>query len=176
MSDGEIKVTVVKYPDRANLVLAYADPVSGKRKTKSAGTPIEKDAWKEAAKWEDELRAGPLCPPSKVTWQQFRERYEAEHLASLKPKTRESASNALDALQRHLDPDLLRKVNASALSTFATKLRKPRTVKRGDKQVTRPPIKETTVANILRHVKAALSWGVTVGLLTAVPKIITPKG
>ncbi len=175
MSDGEIKVTVIKYPDRANLVLCYVDPVSGKRKTQSAHSSNEKAAWKAAAAWEEELRAGPHCPPSKVTWAAFRERYESEHLASLKPKTRESASNALDAIERHLNPDRLCKVNASALSTFATKLRKPRTVKRGDKLVTRPPVKETTVANILRHVKAALSWGVTVGLLAAVPKIITPK-
>ncbi len=121
------------------------------------------------------MRAGPHCPPSKVTWAAFRERYEAEHLASLKPKTRESACNALDAIERHLNPDRLCKVNASALSTFATKLRKPRTIKRGDKTITRPPVKETTVANILRHVKAALSWGVAVGMLSAVPKIITPK-
>jgi integrase len=176
MSDGEIKVTVIKYPDRGNLVLCYVDPVSGKRKTRSAKTANEKAAWKAAAAWEDELRAGPLCPPSKVTWQQFRERYETEHLANLKPKTRESACNALDAIERHLSPDLLRKVNAGALSTFATKLRQPRTVKRGDKEIKRPPIKETTVANILRHVKAALSWAVTVGLLASVPKIITPKG
>ena len=41
MSD-EIKVTVIKYPDRANLVLCYIDPVSSKRKTKSAGTSNEK--------------------------------------------------------------------------------------------------------------------------------------
>jgi hypothetical protein len=54
----EIKVTVIRYPDRENLVLAYTCPVSGKRKTKSAGMANEKDAWKEAAKWEDELRTG----------------------------------------------------------------------------------------------------------------------
>ena len=94
MSD-EIGVTVMQYADRANLVLAYIDPVSGKRKTKSAGTSHEKGAWKAAAKWEEELRAGPHCPPSKITWKQFRERYEAEHLASLAPATRESARFAL---------------------------------------------------------------------------------
>lgn len=172
----EIKVTVVRYPDRGNLVLCYIDPVSGKRKTKSAGTSNEKAAWKAAAAWEAELQAGPHCPPSKVTWEGFRQRYEAEHLANLKPKTRESACNALDSIERHLNPDRLCKVNASALSTFATKLRKPRTVKRGNKTITRPPVKETTVAGILRHVKAALSWGFTVGLLTAVPKVAMPKG
>ena len=37
MSD-EIKVTVVKYPDRENLVLRYKDPMTGKCPTKSAKT------------------------------------------------------------------------------------------------------------------------------------------
>ena len=90
MSD-EIKVAVIAYPDRENLVLAYTDPVSGKRKTKSAGTSNEKKAWKAAAKWEEELLAGPHCPPSKVTWAEFRTRYEEEHLASLSKKGRDSA-------------------------------------------------------------------------------------
>lgn len=175
MSDGEIKVAILRYPDRENLVMAYVDPVSGKRKTKSAGTASEKAAWKKAAAWEEELRGGAFCSPHKVTWADFRARYQAEHLATLKPKTRESANNALDAIERHLNPDRLCKVNASALSTFATKLRKPRTIKRGDREVTRQ-VKETTVAAILRHTKAALSWGVTVGLLAAVPKVAMPKG
>lgn len=162
MSD-EIRVNVMQYPDRPNLVLAYTDPVSGKRKTKSAGTSNEKAAWKAAAAWEEELRAGPHCPPSKVTWAAFRERYETEHAASLAEKTRASIRNALGQVERHLNPDMLVKVNASALSTLQTKLRGT-------------GIKETSIASVLRHTKAALSWGVSVGLLKTVPKIIMPKG
>ena len=71
MSD-EITVTVLKYPDRKNLVLAYVDPVSGKRKTKSAGTANEQAAWKAAAKWETELANGAGVAPSKLTWADFR--------------------------------------------------------------------------------------------------------
>ncbi len=111
-------VTVIRYADRANLVLAYIDPVSGKRKTKSAGTSKEKDAWKAAAAWEEELRAGPLCPPSKVTWADFRKRYEEEHLATLAPQTVHKAGYALDRVERYLNPDRLCKLNAGALSTF----------------------------------------------------------
>ena len=37
----EIRVTVCRYPDRANLVLRYVDPMSGQQKTKSAGTADE---------------------------------------------------------------------------------------------------------------------------------------
>ena len=162
MSDGEIKVTVVRYPDRANLVLCYIDPISAKRKTKSAGTSNEKQAWKAAAAWEEKLRAGPLCPPSKVTWQQFRERYEAEHLSTLSRRTQGSTRYALDRVERYLNPDRVCKVTAAALSTFQTKLRDT-------------GAKDTTTAAVLRHVKAALSWGVSVGMLAKVPKVNMPK-
>ena len=162
MSD-EIKVAVIAYPDRENLVLAYTDPVSGKRKTKSAGTSNEKKAWKAAAKWEEELLAGPHCPPSKVTWAEFRTRYEEEHLASLSKKGRDSARFHLRQLEKHLAPDRLCKVSASALSTFQTKLRAT-------------GIRETSIASSLRAVKAALSWAVSVGILAKVPKINLPKG
>ena len=79
-----------------------------------------------------------------------------------------------------MNPDRLCKVNASALSTLQTKLRKVTvkeiTDKGGNTRTVEIKVKETTVANILRHVKAALSWGVTVGLLAAVPKVSMPKG
>jgi integrase len=159
----EIKVTVCRYPDRPNLVLAYIDPVSGKRKTKSAGTAKEKDAWKAAAAWEEALRAGPHCPLSKVTWHAFRQRYEAEHLASLSRMGRDSARFHLNQLEKHLNPDRLCKVTASALSTFQTRLRAT-------------GIRETSIASSLRAIKAALSWGVSVGMLAAVPRIVMPKG
>ncbi len=162
MSD-EIRVTVRQYADRENLILMYTDPVSNKRKTKSADTANEKDAWKAAAKWEEELRAGPHCPPSKVMWADFRKRYEEEHLASLSPAGRSSALFHLRQLEKHLDPDRLCKVNASALSIFQKKLRAT-------------GIKETSIASSLRAIKAALSWAVSVGMLAVVPKIVMPKG
>ena len=102
-------------------------------------------------------------PRRKITWQQFRERYKAEHLASLKPKTVENASYALNTVETHLDPDRLVKVNAAALSKLQSKLRAP-------------GVKETTIASVLRHVRAALGWAVSVGMLAAVPKINMPKG
>jgi integrase len=158
----EIRVSVLRYPDRPNLVLAYTDPVSGKRKTKSAGTSNVKEAWKRAAEWEEELRAGPLCPPSKVTWSGFRERYEAEHLSTLSLRTQQGTRYALDRVERYLNPDRLCKLTAGALSTFQTKLRDT-------------GAKDTTVAAVLRHVKAALGWAVSVGMLAKPVKVNMPK-
>jgi integrase len=161
--NDEIKVSVMQYADRENLLLVYIDPISGKRRTRSAGTSKEKDAWKTAAAWEEELRAGPHCPPSKVTWKDFRKRYETEHLASLSRNGRDSALFHLNQLEKHLNPDRLCKVNASSLSTLQTKLRAT-------------GIKETSIASCLRAIKAALSWAVSVGMLSRVPKVVMPHG
>ena len=79
----EIRVTVCKYPDRANLVLRYVDPLTGKQQTKSAGTRDEAKAIGAAAVWQDEIRTGRYAPPSRMTWADFRKRYEAEKLTAL---------------------------------------------------------------------------------------------
>ena len=64
---NEIKVTVVKFPDRTNLMLRDIDPVTGKQKHRSAKAVTMKDANKAAGKWEDELRNG-VVQASNVTW------------------------------------------------------------------------------------------------------------
>ena len=59
MSD-QIKVHVVKFADRANLMMRYTDPISGKQVARSTGTSRKRDAERVAAKWEAELREGRL--------------------------------------------------------------------------------------------------------------------
>jgi integrase len=177
MSD-EIKVTVLSYPDRNNLVLAYVDPVSGKRKTKSAKTAIEKKAWQEAAKWEEELLAGEYCPPSKVTWKQFREKYEEEKASTLAAQTQHSIRHALNAVEKYLNPDRLCKLTSPALAKFALDLTKPRKVKRKGEDVTLPPMRPASAAKILRHVRAALAWAASKKrkMLAVMPEVEMPKG
>ena len=176
----EVKVKVHSYgPDRP-LSLVYIDPVSGKKKAVSAQTRDWREAERKAGELQRELEAGRYAPPSKITWQHFRERYTAEHLASLKPKSVESANYALDAVKTHLDPDRLVKVNAAALSKLQAKLREVKvkeiTGKDGETRIVKTKSKETTIASVLRHVRAALGWAVSVGMLSAVPKINMPKG
>ena len=80
----EIKVKVHSYGTGRPLSLVYFDPISGKKKAKSSGTTDWREAERLAGELQKELEAGRYTPPSKITWQQFRERYKAEHLASLK--------------------------------------------------------------------------------------------
>ena len=175
MPDSEVSVSVNSYGPTRALGLVWIDPVSGRKKAKSSGTTDWREAERLAGELEKELRAGRYAPPSKVTWGQFVERYTQEKLSSLRPKTRQSALESLGKLNRAFHPDKLAKVNTSLLSRFQAELRKPRQVKRGDKVVTRPPLKPAAMAHHLRHVKAALRWAARQGMLAKAPSIEMPK-
>ena len=100
--------------------------------------------------------------PSRLTWADFRRRYEEEKLASLSRQTQEVAAAAFGHLERLLNPDRLVKLTASTLSLFQRKLRDE-------------GLKEPTIAKILRQVKTALRWGAAMSLVAVVPRIEMPK-
>ena len=158
----EIKVTVCKYPDRANLVLRYVDPLTGKQKTKSAGTSDEATAIGKAAVWQDELTTGRYQAPSRLTWAEFRKQCEAEKLTAMPASTQAAYHAALDHLQRIIDPDRLAKLTAQSLSRFQAEARKQ-------------GMKATTLARHLRHIKACLRWGERQRLMVKAPAIEMPK-
>src|SRR5258705_12938552 len=79
----EIKVHVVKYPDRNNLVMRYCDPFSGKQVQRSTGTTKQRDAERKAAKWEAELREGRYQKRCKMSWEDFRTYYSDNALPGL---------------------------------------------------------------------------------------------
>lgn len=174
MSD-EIKVTVCKYPDRTNLVLRYVDPLTGRQRTKTAGTADEAEAIKAAGKWEDELRSGRYQAPSRMTWAEFRRRYEDEKLSNLGEKTRQTAGTAMNHIERILDPDRLSKLTTAALSHFQAELRKPYKVVNGERVTTKPGLKDVTVASVLRHLRPALRWAVSMGMLPRMPDMHPPR-
>ena len=132
MSD-DIKVTVVKFPDRDNLMLRYFDPMTGKPKHKTSGTTNRKDAVKEAGKWEAELREGRYQAPLKTTWATFRDRYEDEVLASLAKKTDAKLSGIFNSIEEHINPQKLSDLTPAHLSHYQAKLRENRR-RRGDNQ------------------------------------------
>ncbi len=174
MSD-EISVSVASYGEGRNLMMTYRDPVTGRKVAKTSGTRDATKAAMAAGKWEDELRTGRYQAPSKLTWAEFRKRYETEKLATLAPATRATAAEALDYLEKIVNPDRLAKLTATAMSRFQAELRKPRERTKGGKKIVKPAMKDTTVARHLRHVKAALSWGVSMGLMAKVPDVHMPK-
>ncbi|MEN6496074.1 MAG: site-specific integrase [Thermoguttaceae bacterium] len=163
MSEPDIKVTVVKYPDRKFLMMRYTDPITGKQKARSTGTTIRREAERIAAKWEQQLQEGRYQPTRKISWADFRERYESEKLSSLAESTQKTAATAMNHLERVINPLRLASVTTETLSLFQSQLRKD-------------GMKETTIGVVLSHLRPALSWAVSMEMLPKVPDMHRPKG
>jgi len=158
----EIRVTVASYGAGRNLMMTYRDPITGKKVAKTAGTTDRSKALMEAGKWQDELNSGRYQPPSRLTWAQFRERFEEEKLAPMPRSTQEAYRAALGRFERLVGADRMVKVTARAMSRFQAEARKE-------------GVKETTLHKWLRHLKAALRWGERQGLIHKAPAIEMPK-
>ena len=171
----EIKVKVKSVGPGRCLAMYYVDPVSGKRVVKTTGTNDPGEGERVAGDWEKKLRSGLYQAPSKITWKEFRERYETERLPSLAETTQGMARASFNHIEEILNPDRLSKLTAATLSKFQSELRKPRKIIKDDKEVTIPPIRETSIASTLRHLRPALVWAVSMGMLPAVPKIEMPR-
>ena len=162
MFENEIKVTVTKFADRPCFVMRYFDPVTGKRHARSTEATTRREAERAAAKWEAELQEGRYQAPCNISWKEFRERYEGEKLASLAKATADSASTAMNHLERLISPKNLTVLTPTILSKFQAKLRQG-------------GMRETTIATHLRHLRAAISWAVSMELLPKVPDFHMPK-
>ena len=161
MSD-EIRVLVKSNGSGRNLAMYYVDPVSGKRVVKTTRTTDQREAERVAGEWEKELQRGGGHSPSKITWQEFRKRYETEKLPTLSAGTQESAKYSLNHLERLLAPDRLCKLTTDVMSKFQAKLREAGMI-------------DTTAAKTLRHCKAALRWAWRMGMMREAPRVEIPK-
>lgn len=144
-----------------------AEHPNGSRQERSTGVRMggkkqQKEAERVAAVWEAELREGRFKAPSKVTWNEFTERYEREALSGLADRTAQKVATTFSQVAEILRPRLLADVTTERLSHFQTVLRD-----RGRA--------EDTIKGSLAHLKAALRWAGNLGLLNAVPKFVMPK-
>ena len=161
MSD-EIKVHVVDYGSGRNLMMRYRDPLSGKHVAKTTGTRNATKAERAAAKWEAELREGRYRAQSRMTWEEFRQKYEDEVLPSKSKGTGDCKSVVFNHVENTIAPNYLREMTTPRLSAFAKMLRDG-------------GMKETTLAATLAHLKPVLRWAVRQGYLRAMPDIDMPE-
>ena len=163
-----VRVTVVEFGDRRHYMMQWRDLVTGRKKTKS--TKVErtgrakdrKQAERVAAKHEAELREGRYHEPLRVTWAEFRERYEAEVLPGLAKRTGEKSDAAFNWAERVLNPSRLAEVTESRISHLQAAMREA-------------DLAEATIKSYLAHLKATLRWAERMGLLVKAPKIDMPK-
>ncbi len=143
-------------------IIRYEDPETGQVLQKSTGTTKKKDAERLLGELRADLINGRYAGPANSPWQAFRQKYEADILTGFAAATVKKIDTVLDAVERILNPKKVGDLTASRISTFVSELRE------GGRS-------ESTIASYLAHLRAALSWAVSVKLLAAVPKIKKPK-
>jgi integrase len=177
----DVKVWVMEYAGRPNYYLQWKDPLNQRRKTKATRIPRtgkareRKLAERAARELENKLAAGEAVIPSRLSWKDFRRRYEAEVVPGLAGRTGQKIRSVLDRFEAEIGPQRLWDVDEKRLSAFVTKLRegKPAKPKPGAEA---PPkeervgqLTESTIAGHLAHLKAALNWTKSQKLLPQVP-------
>jgi integrase len=149
--------------DRDTLMLQWHDPETGKRKSRSAGTCNPIGAEKKRADLEYELNHGLYLEPSRMTWEKFRQLFEDEYVAGLRPDTRRLHRVTLDLFGELCSPGRLQSVNERTLSAFVAGMRR-RKVKG------REGMAPSTMAVHVEFLHTALSWAAGQKLIPYVPQ------
>src|SRR5262249_17427186 len=118
-----IVVWVQHFADRPYLMLQWHDPVTGKRKSKSAETNNPKDAELKRADLEADLNHGRYQEPSKLEWDKFRELFEQEYLPGVRPRSQEKYNTVLDVFEQIINPARLSNITDRTISLFVKGMR-----------------------------------------------------
>jgi integrase len=156
-------------------VIYWSDPDTGRRKQETLDPEkfqTREAATKEAGRREEEL-SNTRRVRDDMTWEEFRDRYEDEHLSGLRPKSQACVNTAFNAVERILKPELLSDVDAGEISRLKASLDKGR-VPSSEGRKPRP-IRPASIAMILRSLKAALRWAESMRFIREAPEIEMPK-
>jgi len=99
----KIKVIIYRLKSRKFFTAQWNDPITGKRKYKSTGTIIKREAERFAARLEDDIREN-AAKPVDADWGLLRQRYEDEHLSRKSDSTFSKTCTAMDAVERIVNP------------------------------------------------------------------------
>ncbi len=168
MPENRIVVWVQRFNDRAALMLQWIDPDTGKRKSQSAKTNNEKIAERKRADLESDLNNGRYAETSRMTWERFRELFEAEYVAPCRRNTRMNYQATLDLFERLCNPRNIRSITQRTISAFAAGMRQVKV--RG-----RVGMMPSSIKVRLQFLHTALSWAVEQGLLPKVPNFPAVK-
>jgi hypothetical protein len=151
MSEQRVTVWVQRFKDRAHLMLQWIDPDTGRRKSKSAQTADPEAAETARADLEYELNHGTYQEASRMSWERFRELFEAEFAAGRRANTRRNYRVMFDLFEKVCNPKSLRSVNERTVSAFAAGLRKLPGYNGG-------PMQASSIKVRLQFLHTALQW------------------
>lgn len=180
MGSRDIKVWVVNCDDRANYLLMWNDPLTGRRRSKSSGIKRDgakksrKEAERKAGELEAELREGRYKPASRITWREFRDRYTSQVFPRLALATRVKYDASFNAVERLVRVERLSQLTADRIEQLQALLRAEDLRPTSDSKATGRR-SEASITAILVHLKSSLRWARSVGMLDADPVVRLPK-
>jgi len=153
------KVWVVNLKGR-HYQLRWIDPITGKTRTKTTKTNRRREAERQAAAKEKDLRAG---RSDDIEWDAFRKRYEDRYLVDQAKATGDIVATVFNRVELVL-PGLvyLRDLNEAMLAHLQENMR-------GE------GLSIVTIKTYLGHLRAALAWAVRQKILAEVPHIEMPR-
>jgi integrase len=157
----EIRVTVID-KKRKFLYMRYRCPTTGEEVARSTRTRVKREAERVAGKWETELKEGRYKELTKLTWEEFRLKYETEVLPGFAEGTDGNKTTAMNHVERTINPQQVSDITTSRLSAMVGQLRSE-------------GMKETTLAGMLAHLKPILTWASKQGYLRIVPEMPATK-
>jgi integrase len=147
---------------RKFLYLRFVDPLTRKTIEESSKCTTLTEARKAAGVREKELREGKYKPRSKMTWQEFRKRYDDEVLAGLADTTDAKNSGVLNSVEEVLNPGRPLDLTTERISHYAKVLRG-----RG--------LAEFTIRGHLSVIRSVLRWAADMDFIPEAPKIKMPE-
>lgn len=151
------KVKACRKRGRRTYQLRWRDPITGSDRQQTTDIVATERNRSQAQRAAAELERQLAGAPADLTWEGFQERYIADHLSGLSPKSRIHWLTTAAHVRRILNPRLLESVDSAALSYFVRRLRES-------------GVAETSVDSYLRTLTAALSWAAQLELIAAAPK------
>jgi integrase len=165
-----VNIWVQEFKGRKYLQLQWHDPTTGDRLTRSTGTADPKQAEQQRADLEYQLNHGLYGVASNLSWERFRELFEREYVAGVRPSTRRVYATTLDLFERLGRPGALRSISERTLSRFVAGLRQvPGRGRAG------AGMAASTIKVRLQFLHTALAWAVKQKLLPALPAFPTVK-
>jgi integrase len=158
-----ISMTVFRPEGRPFYMAQWADPTTGKKKTRSTKTNIKRDAERFAGTLAKQIESGELAFTSRITWAEFRKRYERECLSQLSEGSGKQYRCAMDCFQRRMQPHLLRSITKATIAEYRHKMAEAK-------------LAVPTIKTRLGMIRAVLNWAKDVELISDVPKFKMPKG
>jgi integrase len=160
---NRISVIVFRPAGRPFYMAQWVDPDTGKKKTRSTKTAIKRDAERFAGNLAKKLEAGELDFKSRITWKDFRVRYQREYLSTLAEGTGKQYRCAMDCFEAKMQPNLLRSISKATIAEYRHKM--------AEAKLAVPTIK-TRLGMIRAVMGQAEEWE----LIAKRPKFKLPKG